>query len=749
MKLQVDINSSSDDWNSLHEKTSKFGGNKFSDNELNADVFPNVSLDGQNKCFSNVQYNNMLAGKYATAVHGPRPDILQNKNIIDLERLPPDLPMSSRLLPSIPDTHNVHNVLPHIIKKQPSSETYDKRSLMYLSRSFQLGTSKVNNSNILTKGQSLFSKDFSRDPLDCVDALQKESQPGVSHFTKTSLATISDSSHGHHFNTDIRSTASSNLSVIDQELLFDVPTNFPPPPVRKKTNSFFSRTASRFNRKQSFNNKSSKRLFPSKSKGSAKEIAKFRDVDRGDIILKPPLKFSSNEIDLVTVKTKSNLSRNQEALDCSLNNYNYDEVSHKKNQRESTLLNCTPLNGFQLLKTHEYNNFQPGLVSSSKYPPLYLQQSSDNITLSIQETNSCNGKSNGDFDGFDTVKNQQAQLAVQIPVASRSKIIANPMSKSATEGKIHANEVTNQYEPQNDTDDSTFFSNLTSNNDGCDYKMNEHTAWKVSNNLLIGNFEKESLKTLIPTTLYSPIPVRSICYDFRDKSEDFADKSHLRLDFDKDYSNISSPESITPSLTPTQFTALLSPQHLSQPQINTVSLPLISSFEKCPDGSLIPLYSCQNSQLTQVVPTDFVIDHPNQEKYASSTEKNVCSAKSYCVSDVMIKRREENANSSITFVENKSNVLCVENNKYIVSCTENKSIEPCTENTENNQYFIQSRKVKDKKNNLTVTSNVLSNVLCSQNSKDFIVPPKNLNMDTSAIAAPVKVRLCIPSQQQY
>ena len=152
--------------------------------------------------------------------------------------------------------------------------------------------------------------------------------------------------HCSHFSFHLQST--NVMESIDKDLPFDVPTNFPPPPVRKKLPSLFSRTSSKFGRKGS-SSYGPRRFF--KSKDTSKVFAASP--------CQPHVKR-----DGITVK-KSKDQMKTPKLDKKLPDLESEGKAgdHRKASKPIPE-NCTPLNGFQLLKSEHYNNFKPRLSAT-------------------------------------------------------------------------------------------------------------------------------------------------------------------------------------------------------------------------------------------------------------------------------------------------------------------------------------------------------------------------------------------------
>lgn len=319
------------------------------------------------------------------------PDILRNENNCISLKNGIEVCIFSKL-GSVTHGYNIHNaLLPHIMTKPTQMTTNKNLNHIYREEGCLLklitDTTQLNSCENIQREHLKLNGNIS-EKNDSHDQIKESTK---SSYASMKLATISNNSTHHLCNTydqtHGRLQDCSSL-LFDTELPFDVPTNFPPPPVRKKLPSFLSRTASKFYRRPATKYGSSKRFSSSKSKVVSRVGAMRTELERRECMLDASNKFYSH-INKSTSMESYGFSKQQCNSSFVGNDRNCLKYYGEQRNDKSVPSNSTPLNGFHLLKSKQYiscfgssrNRFQNNLdenISNEQTCADYKQESFNN-----------------------------------------------------------------------------------------------------------------------------------------------------------------------------------------------------------------------------------------------------------------------------------------------------------------------------------------------------------------------------------
>lgn len=718
-------------------------------NDLIADIDENCvtknGIDSRHSEFSSVMRND---DKFGPLCHEARPDILPSNTDYTREKLVSDLYYKTPLHTANTEPHCIEtNRNPHLFGRN-NSKTLDMEKYPFI-RSNSRDRDIINKKSIFYHENGKMSIDGAALSTNTCAQFNKTRNSCI--HTATSNLTCNGSTLS---NINPQDVSESALIAGDIELPFDVPTNFPPPPVRKKVYSLFTRTAVKSNRKQSSKYNSQKRFFTSRSKPVTNGKV---NTDRSSNIIPPPIKFSSENSDRITPSPACQQTRP------NTNNTPYNQVKTQHGVfNKSIPISSTPLNGFQLLKSQHYNEFRPDLAASSVPKENYF----------ISNSYSCSSKGGiSKGKGENSFRNQNDQMKTdtqnrRINMITSEGNIYDKIENVALISEINTSDISDYQKPVINDSRCSLRSRQKVNNpvihirNSCPVENYGHIYNYIQDdnppnisNLLL-NYQSSTIDKIDNT--YSPIHLSTNTTEAMINRMPIQSENSILesiMSCETIPSNLSSPESVTPAVTPTQLVSLMSPRHLSQPHINTVPPPIVSSFK----------YNNVNSTQSRIDPssqiTKFSFQNVAESKLSTESSSLLTSDSAQCVilhdsqsprpinsPSPAIKHPgpPESSVSSILFpihspVTPSNGATCL----FQIDATRNSKSE-----LSNDKVVLQE--------NLKTESSLdplyfnASTIRVSQSySSDFMVPPKCLKVDPTAVATSVTVCKYITCHKLY
>lgn len=713
-------------------------GRRLTKNDLISDIDVDINYKGCANGGIQSQFSPEIEEYGFSSRNGVRPDILQNEKI--WVPLMSNEKCSGTIFdkPCFEQRYAVkNNRLPHIMGRT-SENKIACRSYLNQSKSFQESTRLNTRSDNFRRGYSMYSADAFQSIDTCDNSKLKNNQ---SFFTSSDMTS----------DEEIKSQFAAQREItpaFDKDLLpFDVPTNFPPPPVRKKLPSFFSRTALKLGRKKFSKQNTNKRYFTSKQKKVSKGINnKIDNDDRTDTGINIRMRCS-------------NISQLNDAIITSTNN---DCQCENTDCRKSIPISSTPLNGFQLMKSRQYHNFKPCSVSSCMRIQNNLTQNASVILP--------NGTENTDSVVF---SNSIANLDESSKVIRTENVNQSiPERESTLHNKVDGTQftITRQFDKesdngkennhqQNDNFLPQFKINRSSESDR-KFDANTHSMFSAGPQL------EKSSKITVTADLPSQTIKDLYNFKFENRFDDLSRTSSTSVQ-----GNGGSSESGTPTRTPNHLMSLLSPKHLSQPHINAIASPLVYSFENSANCLILgPHYTSTGRTVlkleknpTKLCVSSSLIEYSQYQVNCLHAQKTIASIQPVGATTVVNSHHDTPRSSTIPMLSYDVSTFPLDQTTPRIprdtiiptisadspnNCDSPIAPRPVTANESlcsartlscNAPLLASSIQYKSLRTKSALPANSSSKFSSSEISSNFTAPPKDLKVDTSAVATSVMV----------